>query len=114
VTQGGSPPMDSAVIVVRPVRVATVRLSPDTLRIAVDEQGILYPLLEDSSGTALVRASLDWRVSDTTIATVRGQPGGGASGSGVGLVTGKRAGSTVVFATVEGLTDSAVAVVRTP
>ena len=114
VTQGGSPPMDSAVIVVRPVRVATIRLSPDTLRIAVDEPGILYPLLEDSSGTALVRASLDWRVSDTTIATVRGGLGGGASGSGVGLVTGKRAGSTVVFGTVEGLTDSAVVVVRAP
>lgn len=60
VTQGGSPAMDSAIIVVCPVRVATIRLSPDTLRIALDEQGILYPLLEDSSGPAH-RARTAWR-----------------------------------------------------
>ena len=113
-TQGASPPMDSAIIVVRPVRVASLRLDPDTLRVAIDEQGTVYSMLSDSSGTALVRASLDWGVSDTSIATVEAQSRGGASGSGVGLVRGKRAGTTTVFATVEGLTDSAVVIVRTP
>jgi hypothetical protein len=113
-SQAGSSPKDSAVIVVRPVSIATMRLDPDPLRIAVGEQGVLFPIIQDSSGAPLVRASLAWSVSDTTVAVVQGQRGGGVSGSGQGLVMGKRAGATTVFATVEGVTASAEAVVTTP
>jgi hypothetical protein len=112
-SQASSPPMDSAFVVVRPVSVATMRLDPDTLRIAVSEQGVVYPIIRDSAGVSLVRASLAWSVADTTVAVVSGSLGGGMSGSGRGLVRGRRAGTTTVFATVEGVTDSA-AVVVTP
>jgi hypothetical protein len=77
----------------------------------VSEQGVVYPIVHDSVGVTLVRASLAWSVADTTVAVVDGLLGGGASGSGRGLVRGRRAGTTTVFATVEGVTDSATVVV---
>jgi hypothetical protein len=110
-SQASSPPMDSVFVVVRPVSVATIRLDPDTLRVAVGEQGMLYPFIRDSAGVDLVRASLDWSVADTTVAVVDGSLGGGMSGSGRGLVRGRREGTTTVFATVEGVTDTGVVVV---
>jgi hypothetical protein len=110
-SQASGPPMDSVFVVVRPVSVATLQLDPDTLGIAVSEQGVVYPIIRDSVGVALVRASLTWSVADTTVAVVDQSLGGGMSGSGRGLVRGRRAGTTTVFASVDGVTDSAVVVV---
>lgn len=113
-TQASSAPRDSAIVVVRPVSIATMRLDPDPLRLDTGEQGLLFPIIQDSSGTALVRASLAWSVSDTSIATVQGVLGGGVSGSGTGVVTSKRPGTTTVSATVDGVTATAGVVVTTP
>ena len=83
-------------------RVATVTISPDTLRLLSGGEARLGVAVRDSAGGAVRGLPVFWSVADTTVATVNQD----------GLVRGVRAGDVRVSASVSGRSDVAEVVVR--
>lgn len=82
--------------------VATVAISPDTLRLLAGDQARLGVSVRDSAGNLLRGRTVFWSVADTAIATVDQD----------GLVRGVRPGAVRVAASLSGHSDVADVVVR--
>ena len=74
-----------------PAAVAGVRISPNSPTVLVGGRFQLQAMAVDAGGTALANRATAWRASDASIATV----------SPNGLVTGLRAGSAEITATID-------------
>jgi len=84
-------------------RVATVRVTPDSLNIAIGQSAQLSAAVEDSAGHVVSR-TVTWTSLNPSVATVTGS----------GVVTGVDGGSTTVTASVDAVADTASVVVHIP
>jgi trimeric autotransporter adhesin len=82
--------------------VASVTISPDTLRLLVGTEGRLGATMRDSIGTTIRGPSVFWSSADTTVATIDQD----------GLVRGVRVGAARISANVAGRSDLADVLVR--
>ena len=85
-----------------------VRVTPDTMTIAVNDSVVFVAQAYDSAGGALSGRTYTWTSSDTTIATVLAAAPSGAAGS----VRGRRAGTAFLSASTGGRTGIATVRVR--
>ncbi|HUQ80387.1 MAG TPA: Ig-like domain-containing protein [Gemmatimonadaceae bacterium] len=92
----------TATIVVTPVPVARVGVSPSEASVIVGQTVQLDAAAEAANGQTLTGRTVVWSSGDPSVASV----------SAAGLVTGLAPGSTVVFASVDGVTGTAVITVR--
>ena len=92
----------TADVVVTPVPVATVEVSPGQTDLTIGGTVTLTATPKDSRGTALTGRITTWTSGAPSVATV----------NGAGIVTATGSGTAVVFATVEGRTGSATINVR--
>jgi uncharacterized protein YjdB len=83
-------------------QIASVTISPDTLRVLAGGQGRLGVSVRDAAGGVVRGTPVFWSVADTTIATVDQE----------GLVRGVRPGSVQVSASASGHSDVADVVVQ--
>jgi uncharacterized protein YjdB len=83
-------------------QVATVTISPDTLRVLTGGQGRMGVSVRDAAGSAVRGSPVFWSVADTTVATVDQE----------GLVSGVRPGSVQVSASASGHSDVAQVIVQ--
>jgi uncharacterized protein YjdB len=90
---------DTGILVVSPVPVDSVLVSPDSTEIRVGGTTSYTAATFDSIGGALLGREVTWSTADPAIATVD---------PATGVVTGVDAGVTTVIATSEGITDSAI------
>ena len=81
---------------------ASVTISPDTLRLLVGGEGRLGATMRDSIGTTVRGPSVFWSSADTTVATIDQD----------GLVRGVRVGAARISANVAGRSDLADVLVR--
>jgi fibronectin type 3 domain-containing protein len=91
-------------VVVEPVTVRTVEVVPGDTSLSVDESFQFAVRLFDSDGAELSGRTIVWSCEDTTIAAV----------DELGMVVGRRSGSTRVHATVDGADGTATVTVRSP
>jgi uncharacterized protein YjdB len=89
---------------VAPAPVASVRVTPSTLGLAIGETGALAAAALDAAGNVLPGRVAVWASADEAIATV----------SDAGVVTGVGAGGIAVRATIEGKSSTATVTVRAP
>lgn len=110
--------VDSVLVPVR-LRVASVLLSADTLRMTTGDVTTLTADVRSASGASLTR-SVTWQSLDTTVATVVGYVGGvvqglrvsgGTATVALGQVAGVRAGATKIVATSAGRSDTTAVIV---
>ncbi|MDP9347614.1 MAG: Ig-like domain-containing protein, partial [Gemmatimonadota bacterium] len=92
----------SVTLVVSPVPVASVTISPDTAEILVGGSRQLTAILRDAAGNALTERTVVWSSSDTTWANV----------SSTGLVRGVAPGPVTITAASEGKSATATVTVR--
>ena len=81
--------------------VSSITLVPNALAVFAGATGQLVATMRDDHGN-IVAATATWRSSNDAIASV----------SDAGMVSGKTAGSAFVYATVDGVTDSAAVLVQ--
>ena len=93
-----------ATVQVIPVPVASVQLSPSTLRITTGESQGLTATLRAQNGALLTGRTLEWRSGAPNVASVNGS----------GTVTALSPGVAVILATVEGVTASSEVTVQRP
>jgi trimeric autotransporter adhesin len=85
--------------------VGTVTVEPDSISVVVGETGTLTATVKDADGKTLTGRDIDWKSSNTAVATVDGD----------GVVTGVAVGSVTITATSEGKSGTAtVAVILEP
>lgn len=94
----------SASIVVTAIPVATVDISPSTTTVLTGRTTTLVATPRSSSGAALNDRVVTWSSGVSGIATVTGS----------GVVTGVSPGNTLIFAEVDGVTNSATVTVQRP
>ena len=92
----------TADVVVTPVPVSTVEISPGTTDMTVGQSTTLAAVAKDAKGNVLTGRAVAWTSGAPTVATV----------SSSGVVTAVGAGSAVIFATIEGKTGTATVNVR--
>lgn len=90
----------SASVVVDPVPVASISVSPDTLALGVGEQGMTTVMLLDATGKEITGRSVGWDSSDPTVATVVD-----------GVVTAVGTGEATVSARVDDKSDDVTVLV---
>jgi trimeric autotransporter adhesin len=96
----------TATITVNPGAVASVSLSPKTGSVKVGATGQLTATAVDSKGNVVSGRTFTWTSSNTNNATVvAGNP------SSLGLVTGKKPGTTTITVKVDGRQDTAAVTV---
>lgn len=87
----------TSAVEITPRPVASVRVAPEVLRIRIGMQATLTVTVSAAGGEPLTDRQVTWTSADTTVAEV----------SASGVVTGLGLGSTIVTATVEGVSASA-------
>src|SRR5437899_1369508 len=95
---------DTTTVVVNPVPVASVSVSPVASGVTVGQTAQLSATTRDSAGNVLTGRTVTWASSNSGVATV----------TGTGLVTGVGAGSATGTATSEGKSGTATITVTTP
>ena len=94
---------DTSVIVVTPMPVMSVTVSPTTASVLVGQTAPLTATLRDSANNILTGRVIAWTSGNSAVATV----------SATGVVTGLAAGSTAITATSEGKSGTATLNVST-
>ncbi|HSU15878.1 Ig-like domain-containing protein [Longimicrobium sp.] len=86
------------------VRVARVKVEPDSLALQPGQTGDFNAVGYDSAGNVLTGRAVSWTISDSTVAHI----------SGEGAVTALSAGTARATATVEGVSGTAKVIVSPP
>jgi hypothetical protein len=86
-----------------PEPVAAVTVSPDSVTVAVGETAQLSATVTDSAGTVLIDRPVSWTTGDSMVARVDGH----------GLVSAVAVGMTLILATCDGQSGSAMVTVQT-
>jgi len=104
--EGLAPTLDSTFVIIRPLSVAALTLSPDTVGVRVGVSVRMTATVADSLGRELVLRPVVWETADTLVATVS------VDGDVLGApYSGAAERTTIVRATAEGRSDSAVVIV---
>lgn len=93
---------DSAALVVQPIPVATVTISPDSGSAFLGQSITFSARIQAAGGADLAGRTIAWASSNPTLATV----------SAAGVATALQSGTVTITATVEGRVDSAKFVAR--
>ena len=94
----------TASVTVQLVRVASVAISPDTLRTTAGDSVPVSAVARDSAGNVLAGRLAAWRMADSTVAQRLAS----------GFVRGVRQGTTFLYVTVDGVSDTAMVIVAPP
>ena len=102
ITATAGPHVNSTIITVVPIPVASVTLAPDSASVQRLDTLQFVATARDANGNVLVGRPVTWLSTDTTIASV----------SSIGRAAARTRGTASIIATVEGRADTARLVVR--